>query len=155
MQQLVINFNFNTKILEKIDVRGGFSGDWRSTKNKYILTMVQKINSYFAEPLVRDAGELADAFGIFIRQGFDNGSYAMSLKNQGYWGPKNPPLYISEVFYGRMLVVSVDQNNYTRNIYAELSASSNQSAANLSVSFTRLFQDSSTKVFSMGPFDEV
>jgi hypothetical protein len=54
-----------------------------------------------------------------------------------------------------MIVVTVDQNEYTSSIYAQLQASTGTASAELSVNFTKLFQDASKKVFSIGPFSEV
>lgn len=74
--------------------------------------MVQKINTYYPDMFVRTPGELSDPIGVFLKPNFDI-TYADNLELLGYWGPNNPPLYVSEVYYGRMIVVSVDKNDYT------------------------------------------
>jgi hypothetical protein len=94
IEQLVIDFNFNAKILEKIDLKGGFNGNWQTKKSKYILTMIQKITSYFPDTVVRTPGQLGDAIGYFLKNEFDL-TYANNLKQSNYWGPNNPPLYVS------------------------------------------------------------
>ena len=38
---------------------------------------------------------------------------AINLRNLDYWGPGNPPLYVSEVYYGRLLIVTVDETQAT------------------------------------------
>jgi hypothetical protein len=71
IEQLVINFNFNAKILKKLDLEGGFTGNWQTRKKKYILTMIQKINTYFPDMFVRTPGEFADAIGVFLNPEFN------------------------------------------------------------------------------------
>lgn len=46
VEQLVKEFDFNSKILDKLDINGGFGPNWKTRKGKYILALLQKINTY-------------------------------------------------------------------------------------------------------------
>lgn len=54
--------------------------------------------------------------------------YLERLKKFNYWGPGNPPLYVSQVYYGRIIVVTVDQNEYTTSLYAQIKGGSGSSS---------------------------
>lgn len=115
--------------------------------------MVQKINTYFPQMVAQTPGQPTDAIGVIIRPDF-NLHHALYLEQQGSWGVNNPPLFVDQVYYGRILVVTVDQNEYTTDLYNQLKASDTASVG-FSTTCTKLFQDPSIKLFSMGPFSEV
>lgn len=69
--------------------------------------------------VARTPGQPNDAIGVFIKPTFGI-PYAETKEQQGKWGTNNPPLYVSQVYYGRMIVATVDQNEYTIGFYDQL-----------------------------------
>lgn len=54
------------------------------------------------------------------------------------------------------MIISVDENEKTSSLYAQLQAKlSDVGNLNMSATMTQMFQDSSVKVFSVGPFSPV
>lgn len=109
--------SFNTKILKKLDLSGGFTGQWTSKKNKLIIVLAQVFTRFFPDMYVSDGSSINDGVGVFLKPDFSL-TDAQNLKNFGYWGNDNEPLYVSQVNYGRMIVVTVDENERTRSLFA-------------------------------------
>lgn len=151
MKSLAINFNFNAKIMKKLDLDGGFEGNWQTKKNKFVLAMVQKLHTVGADLYVQTPGEVNDPLGVFVRPEMTVAE-AQNMENYGWWGDQNPPVYISEVYYGRMLIVTIDETEATSSIYAELSAAWNSGSANINTLITSFFSHTSKKVVALGPF---
>lgn len=54
------------------------------------------------------------------------------------------------------MVISVDENEKTSSLYASIQAKlAGVGSTNISAAMTEMFQDSSVKVFSVGPFNPV
>lgn len=103
---LLMTVNFNAKVTRALDISGGFVGDWKTKKNKFFITLLQGIADFFPDKMVSDGSAINDAIGVFLKDTFTL-TQAQSIQSLGYWGNGNIPLYVNQVTYGRMMVISV------------------------------------------------
>ncbi len=96
-----------------------------------MVTLIQGIASFYPDLYNRDANDaMNDPVGAFLKESFTV-EYAKKLKTYDYWGPGNPPLYVSQVNYGRMIVISVEESRRNLDIYAKLKAGGSSSSGKL------------------------
>lgn len=67
---LLLTLNFNAKIMKALDVSGGFTGNWKTKKNKFFVTMIQGIADFYPDKIVSDDSITNDAVGVFLRENF-------------------------------------------------------------------------------------
>lgn len=151
LTDLTVKLSLNAKIFKKLSLSAGFTGNWKTRRNKMMLTLLQGIASFFPDMVVSDGEPINDAVGVFLKESFGI-TDVNNLGTHGYMGSDNPPLYVSQVNYGRLIIVTVEENTRTKSIATNISASYGLASGTLESLFTSLFQDSTTKVFSVGPF---
>lgn len=108
--------NFNSRVAEKLGITS------LKTERIYVF-MQQLINEYYPAMVVKDESFIEDPIGVFLQDSFDIRK-ALAFKNLLYWGEKNIPCYISRVYFGRFLAVSVEANKKNREIYESIASSS-------------------------------
>lgn len=108
--------NFNSRVAEKLGITSS------KTERIYVF-MQQLINEYYPAMVVKDESFIEDPIGVFLDDSFDIGK-ALAFKRLLYWGEKNIPCYISRVYFGRFLAVSVEANKKNREIYESIASSS-------------------------------
>lgn len=67
---LLLTLNFNAKITKALDISGGFTGNWKTKKNKFFITMIQGIADFYPDKIVSDGSTTNDAVGVFLRENF-------------------------------------------------------------------------------------
>jgi len=94
--------DFNSRVAEKLGIP-------KAKTNRIYVFMHQIINEYYPAMSAQDDSFIEDPIGVFFRNSFDI-TKALGMKNLGFWGPKNIPAYVSRVYYGKFLGVSVEEN---------------------------------------------
>lgn len=152
---LATKLSFNAKIMQAIDLKGGFSGTWQTTKKKYMITFVQGIASFIPDMVNSDPSEvISDPIGVFLKSDTTLNDIK-TLESFGYMGPSNAPLYVSQVNYGRLMIITVDENERTKQLMATLEASKGNNNVQFEMTLNSIVQDASTKVFARGPFGKL
>lgn len=70
LTDLFAQLNVNIKFGKKLGISDAFSGNWKSAKNKYFITMLQGIADFFPDKYVSDGSLINDAVGVFLRNNF-------------------------------------------------------------------------------------
>lgn len=56
--------------MKALDLSGGFVGNWKTKKNKFLITMIQGIAKFFPDKIVSDGSLMNDAVGVFLKNKF-------------------------------------------------------------------------------------